>query len=89
MNSKISLKVIKPKPVVVPQTIYNLTLALSERDARAIMDLCDRIGGKPEASARGVFDNISEKLKSAGLTKSVAILQAKWESLSFKEYVDC
>lgn len=90
MNSKVSVKVIKPKPVV-PPAVYKLTLNLSDRDARAILSLCYQVSGAHEdKSARGVFDEISSELRKVGLTRasSATEITTRVHFNSYSDYKD-
>jgi hypothetical protein len=46
---------------------YRLTIELSDREARDFLDMTARIGGLPERTTRGLFDQIGEKLRAAGV----------------------
>jgi hypothetical protein len=66
MSSKVTAKKLPiPKPINPP--VISLTLELTKADAEDILALTDVIGGHPDESARGVFDQIAEELMKNGI----------------------
>ena len=65
---KITKNVIKHEklvPFIMKETRYLLDLDFSE--VRFLRDVCDRIGGCPDRSRRGIADKLIEALKSVGV----------------------
>jgi hypothetical protein len=54
-------------PVEIVPVPFKIVLTLSEQEARALRDVCDKIGGSPFKSRRMYFDNISEALDICGM----------------------
>lgn len=63
------LEVIPPDP---PQPKYRIILEVTQGEAMQLLTMCQRIGGSPENSARGIFegrpDSIKNLLGKEGLT---------------------
>ena len=75
------VKINKPKE-------FNMTITLTEREARALMTILHKVGGRPEGP-RGATDPIYQALHDAGIrpgrlksgTHSSIIMVRTWEEL--------
>ena len=63
---KTKIKITRAKPAAnVP--FGTLSIELNRREAEALSALCQRIGGNPAESARGLFDDIRAALSDMGI----------------------
>ena len=64
--------------------IESVTITMSEDEAQSILIVCENVGGMPELSRRGHFDNLKRALTSAGV-KLPRESHANLGSIMFKE----
>jgi len=69
MKSKVSITV-APVPTPEPPKVYTVKFDLDLEDAETLLAMTYRIGGDPDKSMRGLFDNIRHSLSDAGVTKA-------------------
>ncbi len=74
--------------VVVPPPTYEIKLNISEREAKALFALANNVGGCPQLSARGLFDEIRYALETAGVSPEYHALKNAMETISFEKYSD-
>lgn len=84
MNSTVSVKVVKAKPVVVPPPTYKLTLELTERDAIALLTLVGNINGSTDNSPRRLTSDIWDALKKAGVKLDKTVIDIGY--VKFNDY---
>jgi hypothetical protein len=64
MSTKVKITLAKPTGNV---PLGTLSINLTVREAEALSALCQRIGGDPEESARGLIDSIRVALTEMGI----------------------
>ena len=64
MSTKVKITPAKPTGNV---PLGTLSIKLTVREAEALSALCQRIGGDPTESARGLFDDIRSALLEMGI----------------------
>jgi len=64
MSTKVKITLAKPSGNV---PLGTLSIKLTVREAEALSALCQRIGGDPEESARGLIDSIRVALTEMGI----------------------
>jgi hypothetical protein len=83
----VSVKVIPGEPLPPPPKTYQVTLNLSEKDARSIMSLCWLVSGSDKYSTRHVMDKIHVALRTAGLESAVGAVGGD-SRVHFRDYSD-
>jgi len=56
-------------PIPQPQYMVEIALSLTREDAAFLLALTDRVGGHPDKTTRGVFDQIRAGLLNAGIVQ--------------------
>ena len=64
MSTKVKITAAKPSGNI---PLGTLSIKLTVREAEALSALCQRIGGDPEESARGLIDSIRVALTEMGI----------------------
>lgn len=79
--STVSVKIV---PVIVPPPPpeVQLTITMSKQDAADFLCLCHRVGGLPQGSARGLFDQIMAALMKKGIKQNSNAISPN-ENLTF------
>lgn len=85
-----------PRIKITPATptgnvpLGTLSINLTVREAEALSALCQRIGGEPAESARGLFDDIRTALLDMGIDGCTAdyIENIGRGGIHFKNYVE-
>lgn len=89
MSTKVKITPAKPSGNV---PLGTLSINLTVREAEALSALCQRIGGDPHESARGLFDDIRESLLDMGIDGCTAdyieSTSGSRGSIHFKDYVE-
>ena len=53
------------------QPLYSLNIeGMTEFEAKTLAEVCGLIGGSPDKSGRGVFDEINRALRSQGISRT-------------------
>ena len=88
MSTKVKITPAKPTGNV---PLGTLSIKLTVREAEALSALCQRIGGYPVESARGLFDDIRTALLDMGIDGCAADyikLVGRGGIIHFKNYVE-
>lgn len=89
MSTKVKITPAKPTGNV---PLGTLSIKLTVREAEALSALCQRIGGSPTESARGLFDDIRIALLEMGIDGCTAdYIEGSTGSrggIHFKDYVE-
>ena len=88
MKTKIKITPAKPTGNV---PLGTLSINLTVREAAALSALCQRIGGNPAESARGIFDDIRSALLEMGIDGCTADYienVGRSSGIHFKDYVE-
>lgn len=87
MSTKVKITAAKPSGNI---PLGTLSIKLTVREAEALAALCQRIGGDPNESARGLFDDIHAALSDMGIDGCTAdyIESGSRGGIHFKNYVE-
>ena len=88
MSTKVKITPAKPTGNV---PLGTLSIKLTVREAEALSALCQRIGGEPADSARGLFDDIHAALSDMGIDGCTADYienVGRSGGIHFKDYVE-
>ena len=73
---------------VIKQTVLNVTLKLSEDEARVLKQIMGHIGGSPINSPRKFADSINVALVDAGVIGADHSLERENKGIYFMDYQD-